>query len=68
MGEYEIITQLITSLGFPVVACGALFWFINKQEERRNEELEGMRTALSENTNVLGSLKELIQIIINKEK
>lgn len=67
MAEYEIITQIITSLGFPIVACGALFWFVNKQEERRREELESMRVSLNENTSVLSSLKELIQIIINKE-
>lgn len=67
MAEYEIITQIITSLGFPIVACGALFWFVNKQEERRREELESMRDALTENTSVLSSLKELIQVIINKE-
>ena len=67
MAEYEIITQIITSLGFPIVACGALFWFVNKQEERRREELESMRDALTENTSVLSSLKDLIQVIINKE-
>lgn len=67
MAEYEIITQIITSLGFPIVACGALFWFVNKQEERRREELESMRVSLNENTSVLSSLKELIQIIINRE-
>lgn len=65
--DANIIEHLITSLGFPIVACGALFWFVNKQEERRSEELESMRNTISENTTILTSLKELIQMIINKE-
>lgn len=64
--DLEIIGQLVTTLGFPIVMCGALFWFVNKQEERRKEELEGMRKALSENTTVLSSLKDLIQVILTK--
>ena len=65
--DVQVIGQLVASLGFPVVAAGALFWFINKQEERHKEELDGVRKTLEENTSVLASLKELIQIIVNKE-
>ena len=65
--DIQVIGQLIASLGFPIVAAAALFWFINKQEERHKEEMDGVRKTLEENTTVLQSLKELIQIIINKE-
>lgn len=65
--DVQVIGQLVASLGFPVVAAGALFWFINKQEERHKEEMDGVRKTLEENTSVLASLKELIQIIVNKE-
>ena len=30
MDEVQVITQVISSVGFPIVACGALFWMINK--------------------------------------
>lgn len=63
----QVIGQLVASLGFPVVAAGALFWFINKQEERHKEEMDGVRKTLEDNTSVLSSLKELIQIIVNRE-
>lgn len=66
--DAQMISQLIASLGFPIVAAGALFWFINRQEERHRDEMDGMRKTLEENTSVLTSLKDLIQIIINKEK
>lgn len=63
----EVIGKLITDLGFPIVACGGLFWFLNKQEERRTNEVMNMSNALNENTSVLESLKELIQVLVNKE-
>lgn len=65
--DIQVIGQLVASLGFPIVASAALFWFINKQEERHKEEMDGVRKTLEENTSVLSSLKELIQVIINKE-
>lgn len=65
--DIQVIGQLIASLGFPIVASAALFWFVNKQEERHKEEIEGVRQTLEENTTVLTSLKDLIQIILKKE-
>ena len=65
--DVQIIGQLVASLGFPIVACGAMFWMVNKQEERHKEEMDGMRKTIEDNTNVLTSLKDLIQIMINKE-
>ena len=66
--DIQVIGQLIASLGFPIVACGALFWMVNKNEERHKDEMEGLRKTIEDNTNVLSSLKELIQVIVNKDK
>lgn len=66
--DVQVIGQLVASLGFPIVACGALFWMVNKNEERHKEEMDGLRKTIEDNTNVLASLKELIKIVINKEK
>lgn len=65
--DVQVIGQLIASLGFPIVACGALFWMVNKNEERHKDEMEGLRKTIEDNTNVLSSLKELIQLIVNKD-
>ena len=40
--DIQVIGQLVASLGFPIVASAALFWFINKQEERHKEEMDGV--------------------------
>ena len=61
------IGQLIASLGFPIVAAAAMFWMVNKNEERHKDELDSMRKTIDENTSVLASIKELIQILVNKE-
>ena len=69
--DAQVIGQLIASLGFPIVACGALFWLVNKQDEqdeRHLEEMGGLRKTIEDNTNVLTSLKDLIQTMINKEQ
>ena len=65
--DVQVIGQLIASLGFPIVAAAAMFWMVNKQEERHKAEMDGMRKTIEDNTNVLISLKELIQIIVNRE-
>lgn len=65
--DVQVIGQLIASLGFPIVACCALFWLVDKNETRHKEEMDGLRKTIEDNTNVLTSLKELIQIIVNKE-
>ena len=64
--DYGIVEQMIASLGFPIIACFALFWYINKQEERRREELDSMRETISENSSILASLKDVIQALANK--
>lgn len=65
--DIQVIGQLVASLGFPIVACGAMFWMVNKQEERHNDEITKLSKTLEDNTTVLQSLKDLIQILINKE-
>ena len=65
--DVQIIGQLIASLGFPIVACCAMFWMVNKNEERHKEEIGEMRKTIEDNTSVLVSLKELIQLIVNRE-
>lgn len=45
------IGQLIGSYGFPIVACGALFWYIVKEERE-------MRTIVQQNTTVIAQLLE----------
>ena len=64
--DVQVIGQLIASLGFPIVACCAMFWMVNKNEERHKDEIDDLRKTIEENTSVLSSLKDFIQIIVNR--
>lgn len=64
--DVQVLGQLIGSLGFPIVACCALFWLIDKNETRHTEEIGGLRKTIDENTKILTSLQELIKQLIYK--
>ena len=61
------IIQIISSLGFPIVMCGALFWYMVKQREVHKEETDHLKDTISENTKVLAELTALIKILTNEK-
>lgn len=61
--DVNAITQLIGSLGFPIVCCGALFWRMIKSDEKHQQEMDKMSDALNNNTLALTRLTEKL----NKE-
>lgn len=66
--DAETITTIISTLGFPIVACIALFWYMNKQTESHKAEMDGLKESLNENTTVLMQLKEIMNLIIQEIK
>lgn len=56
--DVNTLTQLVGSLGFPIVACGALFWRMVKSDDRHKEEMNKMSEALNNNTNAIVKLTE----------
>jgi hypothetical protein len=60
--DVTIVTQLIGSLGFPVVACIALFYQSNKQEERHRTEMEKLGDAVNNNTLAITQLTEKLSL------
>lgn len=55
------IVQLIGSLGFPIVACGALFWMLNKQTELHRDEMNMIKEAIDELRVAILQLTNMIQ-------
>ena len=66
--DIQVIGQLIASLGFPIVAAAALFWYINKQRESHESETKALQDSLNQNTTVLAELKELITYLVGELK
>lgn len=54
----EVITQLVGTIGFPIVAAGAMFWKVNKQDEQHKIEMDNVTKAVENNTNALTALIE----------
>lgn len=64
----DFLLQAVSTIGFPIVCVGCSFWYINKtQNEYRQDynrlheshakEVQALTTALTENTEVIRSLK-----------
>lgn len=56
--DVNSLIQLVGSLGFPIVAYGALFWRMVKSDEQYKEEMNKMSEALNNNTSALVKLTE----------
>ena len=59
--DIQAIIQAIGTLGFPIVACCALFYQNWKQDERHKDEMDRVTTALNNNTVALTELSTLIK-------
>ena len=59
--EYEVIINAVSTIGFPIVMCGIMFWFLNKEQETHKEEMMALKDVISKNNEILASLKQLIE-------
>ena len=58
MDTVNMVVQIIQSVGFPIVCCGALFWYMNKQRDVHKEETDKLTQALNNNTQAIIELKD----------
>lgn len=57
------LMQLIGSLGFPIAACCAMFYYLQKEQEAHKVEMQLMTEALNRNTDVLIELKTTMKML-----
>lgn len=55
--DMNTLVQLIGSLGFPIAACIAMFWTLNKEREERIAEMQKFTEAINNNTLALEALR-----------
>jgi hypothetical protein len=58
------IISLISNVGFPVAVCVALFYYMEKQNERHQNETDKLNETVQSNTKVLTELCTLIKTLI----
>ena len=60
------IGTLIGSLGFPIVMCIIMAWYIKDQGEKHIAETKALSDVINQNTIVLENLKQLLQDELGK--
>lgn len=58
------IISLISNVGFPVAVCVALFYYMEKQSERHQNETDKLNETVQSNTKVLTELCTLIKTLV----
>lgn len=61
----EDLLNAISLVGFPIVAYGAMFWYMVKLNDNHKSELATIRASLDANTTALMELKSLVQYVVN---
>lgn len=61
--DWNAVIQSIGSVGFPIVACGVMFSYLEKEREAHRQEIESVTHALNENTKIIAELKTIIEHI-----
>lgn len=62
--DIDSVTQLVSNIGFPVAVCIALFFYMEKQNERHQQETDKLNETVQSNTSVLTELCTLIKTLI----
>lgn len=65
--EFDLM-QLIGSLGFPIAACCAMFYYLQKEQAAHKEEMQLMTEALNRNTDILIELKTIINMLMGRKQ
>lgn len=61
--DMQAIISAVGSLGFPIVMCGVLLYYLNAERESHKEEMNSMKDALDRNTVIMTELKEMLKVI-----
>ena len=59
--DWGTFGQVISTVGFPIAACVALFYFMVNLLKEHKEEINTLRTALEANTLAITELRGIIE-------
>ena len=52
------VVKAISSVGFPVVMCGVLFWYIYKVESKLTDAINNLTVAIAKIETILGTKED----------
>lgn len=59
--DLSTVSQMISSVGFPIAACVALFWQMNRESNQHKEEMDALKESLNQNTLAITKLVLFMQ-------
>lgn len=62
--DIDSVAQLVSNVGFPAAVCIALFFYMEKQNERHQQETDKLNETVQSNTKVLTELCTLIKTLV----
>ena len=65
--DAQSYTNLISSVGFPIVMCLIMVKLMSRMEESHKAEIDSLKDSLNNNTNVLTRLETMFSMLIRKE-
>jgi len=63
--QFPDILSAISTVGFPIVFCILLFWYLREETKNHKDEVNDLKSVISENNAILASLKQLIEDKLN---
>lgn len=64
--DWNSIMQAISTVGFPIVACGVLFYSLEQERKAHAEEMAAVTQALNQNTLIMTELRDTLYMITGK--
>lgn len=43
--DIQVLMQAVTSVGFPIVCCGAMMWYVKYSTDKNREEVASLNAA-----------------------
>ena len=64
--DIAVIGQFIGSYGFPIVACGALFWYIVKEQKETRAVLAELKSIIQNNTETQKTILDFVKEVTRR--
>lgn len=59
--DADALMNAISLVGFPIVAYGAMFWYMVELNKQHKDEMDTIRQSLDSNTQAVIELRELVK-------
>lgn len=66
--EFNTVVQLISSVGFPIVMCLMMAYYIKTINQSYREDIKGIQKSIDNNTAVIDKLIERLEVHDNVKR